>query len=108
MAHNTSHYIEEFFRRDDAVASNLEKVSLDASVDYAWKGGAIAPQLHKLFPWIKLVIIMREPLSRLVSYIRMYTQKGHAVKGCFEDRSMFDCLEYHLGKEIVVIINAYW
>jgi hypothetical protein len=98
MAHNTSHYIHEFLRLEDAVASKLERVSVDASVDYAWKGGAIAPELYQLFPWIKLVVIMREPLSRLISYVRMYTQREHEVKGCLEGRSMFDCLQYHLGK----------
>jgi hypothetical protein len=86
-------------RLEEAVASKLERVSVDASVDYAWKGGAIAPELYKLFPWIKLVIIMREPLSRLISYVRMYTQRAHEVKGCLEGRSMFDCLRYHLGKK---------
>ena len=98
MAHNTSHYIQEFLRLEDAVKSKLERVSVDASVDYAWKGAAIAPELSTLFPWIKLVIIMREPLSRLISYVRMYTQRQHEVKGCLEGRSMFDCLQYHLGK----------
>lgn len=96
MAHNTSHYISEFLRINDAVESRLEKISVDASVDYAWKGSALAPELHRLFPWIKLVIIMREPLSRLISYVRMYTQRGHEVKGCLGDRNMYDCLQYHL------------
>lgn len=98
MAHNTSHYISEFFRINDAVESRLEKVAVDASVDYAWKGTLLAPELHRLFPWIKLVIIMREPLSRLISYVRMYTQRGHEVKGCLGDRNMYDCLQYHLGE----------
>ena len=100
MAHNMSHYIHEFLRLEDAVASKLQRVSVDASVDYAWKGGAIAPELYTLFPWIKIVIIMREPLSRLISYVRMYTQREHEVKGCLEGRSMFDCLQYHLGMYI--------
>lgn len=96
MAHNTSHYIHEFLRLEDAVQSKLERVSVDASVDYAWKGGSIAPELYNLFPWIKLVVIMREPLSRLISYVRMYTQREHEIKGCLAGRSMFDCLQYHL------------
>ena len=103
MAHNYTHYIHEFFRLHDAVESRLEKVSVDASVDYAWKGAMLAPQLHQLFPWIKLVIIMREPLSRLISYVRMYTQRGHEVKGCLGDRPMFDCLQYHLGENIIFL-----
>ena len=95
MAHNTSQYIRDFFRRDDAVASRLEKASADASVDYAWKGAAIAPELQTLFPWIKLVVVMREPISRLISYVRMFTELGHQVKGCLNGRSMYDCLQYH-------------
>ena len=97
MAHNTSHYIHDFLRSKEAAASRLNKVSADASVDYAWRA-LLADEIRQLFPWIKIVVILREPISRLISYIRMYTQRNDSVKGCLGGRSMYDCLMYHLGK----------
>lgn len=97
MAHNTSHYIRDFLKSKEAAASRLNKVSADASVDYAWRA-LLADEIRQLFPWIKIVVILREPISRLISYIRMYTQRNDPVKGCLGGRSMYDCLMYHLGK----------
>lgn len=91
-AHNESQYMQDFLRLDEAAASGLEKITSDASVDYARKGQPLASQLHSLFPWLKIVVIIREPISRVISYSRMYTEKQHGGKGCF-GAPFYDCLQ---------------
>jgi len=73
-AKNETHYLRDFLRIKEAAASKLELVTLDASADYAQKGGVLARRLYRLFPWLKVVIMIREPISRVISYTRMHTQ----------------------------------
>lgn len=93
MAPNASVYIKAFLRSHEAVASKLTRVSADASVDYAWRAD-LAQVIHEAFPWVKIVMVLREPLSRLISYTRMYTERQDALKGCLNGRSMYACLRY--------------
>jgi hypothetical protein len=94
-----SEYLRDFLRLEDAVASRLELVTLDASADYAGRGGVLARKLYRLFPWIKVVIMIREPISRLISYTRMHTQSTFQQwKACSPGSSLFTCLRPHLSK----------
>ena len=81
-----------------ATASGLELVTVDASVDYAWKGRPMAEMLHEHFPWLKIVLVMREPISRMISYTRMFTLRDHKRKGCKSRESAFDCMYQRLRK----------
>lgn len=58
------------------------------------KGEPLARKLHEMFPWLKIVMVMREPIARMISYSRMFTQRGgiFAYKGCQDGQSLFDCL----------------
>ena len=97
LVRNESQYLREFLRLEDAVASRLELVTLDASADYAGKGGPLARRLYRLFPWLKVVIMVREPISRLISYTRMHTQSTFQQwKACKAGSSLFTCLRPHL------------
>ena len=92
-------YLKDFLKLDEAVASRLEMVTLDASADYAGKGGAMARKLYRLFPWLKIVIMVREPISRLISYTRMHTQSTFQEwKACRPGSSLYTCLLPHLSK----------
>lgn len=90
--------MREYLRLKEAAKGGLGKVTFDASVDYARKGEPLAADLYSLFPWIKIVMIMREPISRVISYSRMYTERGHGEKGCFHDSPLYDCLQPFFGK----------
>lgn len=37
------------------------------------KGEPLAKMVHATFPWIKIVVMIREPISRMISYTRMWT-----------------------------------
>jgi hypothetical protein len=91
-AQSPSQYLREFLRLEEAAAGGLEHITFDASVDYAQKGQPLASELYSLFPWIKIVLFLREPISRIISYSRMYTEKNHAKKGCFDGLALYDCL----------------
>lgn len=93
MSKSESQYLRDFLRLENATASRLEKVTLDASADYAQAGGPLARKLYRLFPWTKVVIMMREPISRLISYTRMHTESTYQEwKACPADSSLFKCL----------------
>ena len=62
------------------------------------KGQALAPKLYKLFPWLKIVIMLREPISRAISYTRMHTQLKHPTKGCSDGESLYECLLRVIGE----------
>lgn len=76
-AKSVEDYLNRFLRIKDAAAMKLEAVTVDASVDTAWKGEPLARKIHETFPWVKIVIMMREPISRMVSWTRMWTRKLH-------------------------------
>lgn len=102
-ANSTQDYIDNYLRIADAVDNGLKAATVDASVDYAWKGEDLAREIHKVFPWLKIVVMMREPISRVISYTRMWTQKGVRTSthkdnriACDDGEDLFDCLYPHL------------
>jgi hypothetical protein len=102
-ANSTQDYIDNYLRISDAVDSGLTAATVDASVDYAWKGEDLAREIYNVFPWLKIVVMMREPISRVISYTRMWTQKGVRTSthkdnriACDAGEDLFDCLYPHL------------
>lgn len=102
-ANSTQDYIDNYLRISDAVDNGLMAATVDASVDYAWKGEDLAREIYNVFPWLKIVVMMREPISRVISYTRMWTQKGVRTSthkdnriACDVGEDLFDCLYPHL------------
>ena len=89
-------YLTEFLRIREAAEGGLQAATVDASVDMAGRG-ALAAELRHRFPWLKIVIIMREPISRMISYTRMFDQRGEEWKGCGGKRP-FGWVEEGLGR----------
>ena len=77
---NARAYIRDTFQVERAAGSGLSLATLDASVDYAQGGEGMAAALHELFPWVKLVFVMRERVGRAMSWKNMLAQKFN--KGC--------------------------
>lgn len=102
-AKSTEDYIDNYLRIKDVAENGLLTATVDASVDYAWKGEELARDIHKMFPWLKIVVMLREPISRVISYTRMWTQKGVRTSthkdnriACDSGEDLFDCLYPHL------------
>jgi hypothetical protein len=105
-AHSLRAYLLQFLRIQDAAFGGLERATTDASVDYAWKGRSLSKEIHELFPWLKIVMMMRDPISRMISYTRMFTQKNVRGKGCMPPKTIYGCLFKALSKESAVYANA--
>lgn len=99
-------YLLQFLRIQDAALGGLERATIDASVDYAWKGRSLSKEIHDLFPWLKIVMMMREPISRMISYTRMFTIKDVRGKGCMPPKTIYGCLSKGLSRESAVYANA--
>jgi hypothetical protein len=80
---NSEHaYIRDNLQIERAAASGLSVASLDASVDYAMFGDVLAPKFKELFPWLKIVFVMRERIGRAMSWKNMLAEKfDHGCKG---------------------------
>lgn len=70
-------------------------MTFEASTHYGMNGAALAPKLHKVFPWVKIVISMREPISRAMSLlIHMADPKSGHRLGCMAEPNadLYTCL----------------
>ena len=63
-------YIQNFLNAKRAAETKLEMITVDTSTDYVQAGGPLARRLYRYFPWLKVVIIIRDPLTRLVTKVR--------------------------------------
>lgn len=92
---NSEHsYIRDALQIERAAASGLSLASLDASVDYAMFGEVLGPKFRELFPWLKLVFVMRERIGRAMSWKNMLAEKFD--RGC--KGNLAKCLRGSLTK----------
>lgn len=91
---NTHAYIRDTFQVERVAASGLTLASMDASVDYAMMAETLAPKFKQLFPWIKLVFVMREGIGRAMSWKNMMQEKFQ--NGCGDNKAA--CLKGSLTK----------
>ena len=68
-------YIRDSLQVERIAASGLTLATMDASVDYAMFGETLAPTLSALFPWLKLVFVLRERIGRAQSWKNMLAEK---------------------------------
>jgi len=63
-------YIQNFLNAKTAAKSALEMITVDTSTDYLQAGGPLARRLYRYFPWMKVVFVIRDPITRLVAQVR--------------------------------------
>lgn len=51
----------------EAAASKFTRATLDGSTHYAAEGHWMAAGAARLFPWLKVVIAMRDPISQALA-----------------------------------------
>lgn len=72
-------------------------------------GPKLAPIFKETFPWIKLIGLMREPISRSISKFVMWEDKFQ--EGCLEFHTLTYCLrrerEPYFGKIGALILLKY-
>ena len=74
-------YIQRMLRVHRYAAYDGEMASYEASTHYSRAGMTLAPQLLKEMPWLKVILLLREPISRAASMLVHILDKNQNIKG---------------------------
>lgn len=94
-------YIQNFLNAKRAAASGLEMVTVDTSTDYIFAGGPLARRLYRYFPWAKLVIVIRDPITRLLSKITRRHENGTVIQLCDHKRQTLGCMQDYMAPGMI-------
>ncbi|PSC68491.1 sulfotransferase [Micractinium conductrix] len=76
-------YINETLHLGIALQARLFMASFEASTHYSLEGEWLAPKLARDLPWLKLVLSLREPISRWISMLKHNLDNGR-VPACYK------------------------
>ena len=89
---DTKRYITRTLRVNRYAAYDGKLAHYEASTHYSRNGHVIAPLLYKEMPWIKIILLLREPISRASSMLIHLLDKEVEVKagvgGCLRQKNM--------------------
>lgn len=91
-ARATVRYIQNTLQLSRYLEANGTIASYESSTHYSRRGSRIAADLYDTFPWVKIIMSVREPISRAASMlVHKYTSSG---QGCLAEpgHSMSSCL----------------
>ncbi|KAL4437389.1 hypothetical protein ABPG75_004528 [Micractinium tetrahymenae] len=91
-------YMEKILRFKEAAASNFTTASFEGSTHYVLESRWLAGQLRDLFPWLKIVVSMREPISQAIAMVFHNLDKGRNPR-CYENNRVFQCIHDDLDVE---------
>jgi hypothetical protein len=74
-------YIQRMLRVHRYAAYDGTMASYEASTHYSRAGVTLAPQLLKEMPWLKVILLLREPISRASSMLVHIYDKNQMIKG---------------------------
>ena len=83
-------YVRETLKLDEFIRSKGTVAAFESSTHVVRKGESMAPALRKLVPWTKLVINVREPISRAASMLIHMEDVYH--EGCLAEKDLGYCL----------------
>eukprot|EP00890_Picochlorum_soloecismus_P005374 jgi/Picsp_1/5838/NSC_03197-R1_sulfotransferase len=92
-AADTRRYINRILNKKAYLESNGTLATYEASTHIVRAGLNLAPKLAKLFPWVKIVIMLREPISRAASML--IHNKDVSDLGCLARKEISYCLLHH-------------
>lgn len=93
----TKKYIKQTLLLDRALAADLRVAAVEASTHYGRNGHMLAPRLRAVMPWLKIVVSLREPISRAISMLAHNLDKHET--GCLTKKDVYKCLSRDLGRE---------
>ncbi|KAL4429841.1 hypothetical protein ABPG77_010958 [Micractinium sp. CCAP 211/92] len=91
-------YMERILRFKEAAASNFTTASFEGSTHYVLESKWLAGQLQDLFPWLKIVVSMREPISQAIAMVFHNLDKGRSPH-CYNNNRVFQCIYDDLDVE---------
>ena len=94
-------YVQNFLNAKKAAKTGLEMITVDTSTDYILAGGPLARRLYRYFPWAKLVIVIRDPITRLLSKITRRHENGTIVQLCDPKRQTLGCMQDYMAPGMV-------
>lgn len=74
-------YIQRMLRVHRYAAYDGTMAAYEASTHYSRAGTTLAPQLLKEMPWLKVILLLREPISRASSMLVHIYDKNQMIKG---------------------------
>jgi len=74
-------YIQRMLRVHRYAAYDGTMAAYEASTHYSRAGMSLAPQLIKEMPWLKVILLLREPISRASSMLVHIYDKNQMIKG---------------------------
>lgn len=87
---NVKDYLRNTLNFTGFLKSNGSMATFEASTHYARGYDRLAPGLYQIFPWVKVVLMLREPISRAMSMlVHKYDKKDSP---CLARHSMAYCL----------------
>ncbi|KAI7837039.1 hypothetical protein COHA_009116 [Chlorella ohadii] len=89
-------YMRDVLRFVDAQSINFTAAAFEGSTHYALEGRWLAPQMAHLFPWLRMIVSMREPISQAISMVFHNLDSNRNV-GCYQrgNGQIYRCgLEY--------------
>jgi hypothetical protein len=95
-AKSEADYIQNFLNAKKAAERGLDMITVDASPDYVTAGGPLARKLYRYFPWAKIVLILRDPINRVLTKITKRAEDGSIVHLCEEKRQLLGCVQDYL------------
>lgn len=89
----TVHYLHHVLRLSRYTGYDGRIATYEASTHYSRNGGRMAKALYELFPWLKIVVSLRDPISRAASMLvhvvdKQIVAKGNVVGGCLSAHDM--------------------
>jgi len=90
---DTRDYIQRILRVHRYSAYDGQVANYEASTHYSRAGRKLAPQLIREMPWLKVILLLREPISRASSMLVHILDKNMMIKnvgpgGCLKKHGM--------------------
>eukprot|EP00889_Picochlorum_renovo_P005381 jgi/Picre1/32411/NNA_007757.t1 len=94
-------YVQKVLKASAAADKSLEMITVDASTDYVLAGGPLARRLYRYFPWLKVVIVIRDPITRILSKITRRLENGTVVYDCDPKRKILGCIQEYMAPGLI-------
>lgn len=93
-------YMREILRFRRAQSKNFTTAGFEGSTHYVLEGKWLAGQLRDLFPWLRIVVSMREPISQAIAMLNHNLEHKRSPY-CYRStgNQIFQCISQDLDAE---------
>ena len=73
-------YVRELLGAANATSDTWRRAAFEASPSYVRNGAKVAPAVRAVLPWVRVVMLLREPISRATSAL-VHMHERHETRG---------------------------